>query len=89
MIRNCIRKGCRNTFACLNQGQVYSLERRPAGTTEFLWLCADCQLKYAIAVSSEGEVDVVPREQDMRPLLPNPQVDLRLFSARFTKSIAA
>jgi len=89
MIRNCIRDGCANTFECLNRGQVYSLERRPIGTTEFLWLCADCQPRFVVAVSSEGEVNVVARDSNLRPLLPNPHLDLRLFSARFAKSIAA
>jgi len=89
MIRSCIRQGCHNTFEHLDRGQLYSLERRSLGTTEFLWLCADCQAKYAVAVSPAGELDVVPREPDMGPLLPNPEMDLRLFSARFGTHVAA
>jgi len=89
MIHNCIHRGCRNTFEHLNQGRLYSLERRPEGKTEFFWLCPECESKFAVIVSPEGEVDVVPRKSRFQVGPPNPSADLRIFSAGFNRRAAA
>lgn len=89
MIHNCIRQGCPNTFQHLNQGRVYSLERRPEGKTEFFWLCPECEPKFAVIVSLEGEVDVVPRKSRSQVGPPNPSADLRIWSANFKRRVAA
>jgi hypothetical protein len=89
MVRNCIRQGCRSTFEYMNKGQIYSLERRPLGTTEFYWICEECQTRFAVIVSPEGEVDVTPRDLRSRRVPPNPLADLRLFPLRFSRHVAA
>lgn len=89
MIRSCIRHGCRSTFESLSAGQIFSLEKRPSGSTEFFWLCAECEPAFAVVVSPDGEVDVVPRESRSQWLPPNPQADLRPFPIRFRRHVAA
>lgn len=88
MIGKCIRKGCQNIFEDLSRGRVYSLERRSVGKTEFFWICAECEPKFAVTVSLDGEVDVVPRKLCPERLRPNPLADLRPLSARFERRAA-
>lgn len=89
MIHNCVHQGCHNTFDYVNGGQIYSLERRPQGKTEFIWICADCKPKFAVVLSPEGEVDVVARESRTHKLPPNPMADLRPFPDCFSGRRAA
>jgi len=60
MVKRCINPECLNEFRHLNTGDLYALECGMADT-KFLWLCADCGLKLAVAVDPAGAISLRQR----------------------------
>ena len=81
MVKQCVNPECGNEFRHLNQGDLYALERGSADT-RFLWLCAECANRLAIAVSESGEVSVLHLSGVMSRTPANSRARLRLVSAR-------
>lgn len=60
MVKRCINPECPREFRHLNTGDLYALECGMADT-KFVWLCADCALKLAVAVDATGAISVRKR----------------------------
>jgi hypothetical protein len=60
MVKRCINPECPNEFRHLNTGDLYALESGMADT-KFLWLCAECSPKMAVAIDAAGEISVRKR----------------------------
>ena len=77
MIEACLNPKCQTPFARLGRGEVYALESRSRGTTEFFWLCDACLPQFAPAMSGNA-LGVVPRTGKRRLPPPNPFADVRI-----------
>lgn len=82
MIDACLNPKCQTPFARLGSGEVYALESRSQGRTEFFWICGSCLPQVALAMQGNGMLGVVPRPA--RPHLPppNPLADVRIAFPR-------
>ncbi len=88
MILDGVRPGCINHFDS-RSGEIYTLERRPLGTTEFYWMCPECQQNVDLSLSSSGDPEVVPKGDVAHLIPPNPKADLRMFPRHFWRRLAA
>jgi hypothetical protein len=88
MIVHCVRPGCANQFDS-GAGEIYTLERRSSGTTEFFWMCPECEQDFSVSLSNSGELEVVPKRGPFDQIPPNPEADLRMFPKRFWRRVAA
>jgi len=88
MILDCVRPGCINHFDSRG-GEIYTLEKRPGGTTEFYWMCPECRREYGLSQLDNGELEVVPKSDLTGQIPPNPKADLRMFPGRFWRRLAA
>ena len=75
MVKRCINPECRNEFRHLRSGELYALENGRVDT-RFVWLCAECAMRYAVTMDAAGAVAVgerscIPRttSQDFRTRL--------------------
>ena len=53
MVKRCINPECPNEFRQMHTGDLYALDCGMADT-RFVWLCADCAPKLAVAVDASG-----------------------------------
>jgi hypothetical protein len=60
MIKRCINSECRNEFRHLHAGNLYALDRG-VSDTQFVWMCADCAPKLAIAIDAAGTISLQGR----------------------------
>lgn len=83
MIAACLNPKCQAPFARLGSGEVYALESRTQGRTEFFWMCSACLPQFALSMSGNGMLGVVPRAGKVHHLPPpNPAADLRVAFPR-------
>jgi hypothetical protein len=80
MVKRCVNPECRNEFRHLNMGDLFALESGSADT-RFVWLCADCALKFTAEIDTAGVVSVQPRCDGMRTKPHDSRTILRLISA--------
>jgi hypothetical protein len=80
MVSCCINPSCKADFRSHDAGDLYALEAKTADT-EFFWMCEDCAPEMALALGSNGGVEVWPRTAGRRQP-PHPLRDLRLMRSR-------
>jgi hypothetical protein len=79
MVKGCLNTNCQEEFRVLNAGDLYALEARSADT-EFFWLCANCALRYDVALDAMGRVALRPRGKAPSQQPPDLDGHLRLIA---------
>ena len=77
MAKRCSNPGCPNEFRYFHTGDLYALDLGKADT-RFLWLCADCAPKLALAVDADGAVALRQRTGNATSWTAPARHDIRL-----------
>lgn len=89
MVKTCLNPHCDRRFTRFGDGEIYSLEKRLPGVTEFFWLCGSCLPHFALVVTNLGTIDIVERRNGMHLPPPNAKMDLRVVFPAHSPCAAA